>query len=237
MMTIKERPVLFGAPMVRAMLESRKSVTRRVVKVQPFDLSWSRRDHRFEYLSGRAENGDEIDGFYVYTTRSGGEWSAKCPYGQRGDRLWVRETFYAFGRWETRFSQRKGRDKWHFVDLTLEHFKAYQFETPQTYCLGLRGDTAPAWWKRPSIFMPRIASRILLEITGVRVERLQDISEEQAKAEGLLFEDGQWSGAPGLPSFGIPVPAFAHLWISINGVEGWNANPWVWVVEFRRVTP
>lgn len=208
----KERPILFSAPMVRAILDGRKTVTRRPVKVQPFDLGWSRRDHKFEYTAGRAEDGDEIDGFYAYSTRSGGEWSAKCPYGQPGDRLWVRET------WAQPSNLDPGPT-------------AYRATYPD--CLKGQGwENLPPIdairWK-PSIHMFRRDSRILLEIIAVRVERLQDISDEQAMAEGAVYPiadhlDAAWR------------VQFQRLWESINGPGSWDVNPWVWVVEFKRVT-
>ncbi|WP_460384591.1 hypothetical protein [Pseudomonas amygdali] len=213
----KERPILFSAPMVRTILSGQKTVTRRVVKVQPFDLSWSRRDHRFEYLAGRAVNGDEIDGFYAYSTRSGGEWSAKSPYGQPGDRLWVREAWRADAQLNA------------IAPRELSHGEPIQYpadgSSRQTGCSMITlGKT------RPSIHMPRWVSRILLEITDVRVERLQDISEEQAEAEGP-----NWPVAEHLEmAWRVQ---FRTLWESINSAENWNANPWVWVVEFKRVMP
>ncbi|MBI6794663.1 hypothetical protein [Pseudomonas syringae] len=228
MSEIKELPILFSAPMVRAVLSGQKTVTRRVVKVQPFDLSWSRRDHRFEYLAGRAVNGDEIDGFYAYSTRSGGEWSAKCPYGQPGDRLWVREAWQADAQVNA------------IAPRELSHGEPIQYPADgasrQTGCSMITpGKT------RPSIHMPRWASRILLEITDVRVERLQDISEDQAKAEGVrLYTDhaelGEWWHVDGIETYSAdPRKSFELLWTSVGG--DWNANPWVWVVEFKRVTP
>ncbi|MCU1758765.1 hypothetical protein NTD84_03390 [Pseudomonas sp. 14P_8.1_Bac3] len=227
MTAIKERPILFSAPMVCATLEDRKTVTRREVKKRPaLDCLAAGFEPAFLTLPGNAD---------------------LCPYGKPGDRLWVRETFYAFGRWEMRFSQKKGRDEWHFVDMTLDLNKVYQFEPPQNYQLGQRGDVTPAWWKRPAIFTPRAASRILLEITDVRVERLQDISDEQALAEGIIpHVRGGWHWHPHDPSnvddwhqfgFKTPVWAFHDLWAGINGQENWDANPWVWAVSFRRVTP
>ena len=90
---MKERPILFNGAMVRALLDGAKTQTRRVCKPQPFDRSYSKHDHRMAYASGRASDGDEIDGLYAYSTSSGGQWQAKCPYGQPGDRLWVRETW------------------------------------------------------------------------------------------------------------------------------------------------
>jgi hypothetical protein len=198
----KERPILFSAPMVRAILEGRKTVTRREVK-KPAALDYLAAgfEPAFLALPGNAD---------------------LCPYGKPGDRLWVRETCF------------------------INDFREGGVpEADRADCqIIYRADGMPDWegeeelirW-RPSIHMPRWASRILLEITAVRVERLQDISEEQAIAEGILHEDDMWRGAPGLPSFPSPIAAFAHLWISINGVEGWNANPWVWAVEFKRVMP
>ena len=230
---IKERPILFSAPMVRAILEGRKTVTRRVVKVQPFDLSWSRHDHRFEYTAGRLENGDEIDGFYAYTTRSGGEWSAKCPYGQPGDRLWVRETF----------ADLRGTGIEHRPDPEgpLQRYAYAADCRPGSYADEARKDYGIKW--KPSIHMPRAACRILLEITEVRVERLGDISDEQALAEGVrLYTDhaefGDWYHVEGIETYSAaPRRSFELLWSSINGADSWNSNPWVWVVEFKRVTP
>lgn len=233
MSAIKERPSLFSAPMVRAILEGRKTVTRRVVKVQPFDLSWSRHDHRFEYTAGRLENGDEIDGFYAYTTRSGGEWSAKCPYGQPGDRLWVRETF----------ADLRGTGIEHRPDPEgpLQRYAYAADCRPGSYADEARKDYGIKW--KPSIHMPRAACRILLEITEVRVERLGDISDEQALAEGVrLYTDhaefGDWYHVEGIETYSAaPRRSFELLWSSINGADSWNSNPWVWVVEFKQVTP
>lgn len=210
---MKEIPILFSAPMVRALLAGTKTQTRRAWRDQP------PAGVRVAYVPGQ--------------TRS--------PYGQPGDRLWVRETYYAWGRWETRFSAKKGRDEWHFVDMTLESGKAYLHPAtdPQPQPMGgkrHKGGVTPTWWKRPAIFMPRAASRITLEVTEVRVERLQDISEADAQAEGCALEcmtpTGDDSGSaiygPG---------GYLALWDSINGPGSWEANPWVWAVSFKRITP
>ena len=153
---MRERPILFAGPLITPIMADVKTQTRRALRVQP-----------------------------------PGEWAAPgrsaCPYGVPGDRLWVRETFFAFGRWETRFDAKKGRDAWHFVDMTVECGHGYHYAVGDACTIvGAKGPggATPMWWKRPAIFMPRAASRILLEITDVRVERLQAISEDDAKAEG-----------------------------------------------------
>ena len=248
----KERPILFNGPMVRAILEGRKTVTRRTIKDQPFDLSWSRHDHRFEYLSGRAGNGDEVDGFYAYTTRSGGQWSAKCPFGQPGDRLWVRETWGVISH---DFDQQGNAIDWE-PDRPAKAIREMRFG--RGYYSGHvvyaadgpcewagdedgGGDPRSAW--KPSIHMPRAACRILLEITGVRVERLQNISEQQALAEGIrLYTDhaecGDWYHVDGIDTYSAdPRKSFELLWTGINGADSWSVNPWVWTVEFKRVQP
>jgi hypothetical protein len=148
------------------------------------------------------------------------EWQSLlkcCPYGQPGDQLWVRETFRA---WPDGYAYRAD-----YRDKEL-------------------GDAVHAPWK-PSIFMPRAASRITLEISGVRVERLQDISEADAKKEGIEpFTDFKKSGhwlrydKDTLNGYvGNPVESYASLWESINGPRSWDANPWVWVVEFKVAKP
>ncbi|MCF5652687.1 hypothetical protein GIV49_24475 [Pseudomonas syringae] len=223
MSEIKERPILFSAPMVRAILCGQKTVTRRVVNVQPFDLSWSRRDHRFEYVAGRAVNGDELDGFYAYSTRHGGEWSAKCPFGQPGDRLWVREAWQA----DEQVNAVAPRELSHGEPI---HYPA-DGNSKQTGCSMITpGKT------RPSIHMPRWVSRILLEITDVRVERLQEISRSDIRAEGLECPP-ELASDDVSPNYRDWYPAaWRELWESINGADSWNSNPWVWVVEFTRVT-
>lgn len=224
MSAIKERPILFSAPMVRAVLEGRKTVTRRAVKgfqIPTEDTAipigdrqrWSaigQRDPRYGFCvfgSTEAECAKELEQY------------APCPHGRRGDRLWVRET----------------------------HSLVPDPEEPAGYSRVLYAADGQQYGKnRPSIHMFRADSRILLEITGVRVERLQDITEDQAKAEGIV-------GVPFRPDDGWPIctgymvgpddgktglqttaaKAFAGLWDSVGG--NWDANPWVWCVSFRRV--
>lgn len=224
---MKERPILFSGLMVRAILEGWKKVTRRAMKPQPV------LDGHF-WTFGGAGWSDRINSV---TPIAGHSLANNCPYGQPGDRLWVRETFFAFGRWETRFSQKKGRDEWHFVDMTLDTGRSYQYDSLEGQDFKpKRSSITPAWWMRPSIHMPRRASRILLEVTSVRVERLQDISHEQARAEGVRnhpdIESGRVDGC-----ILTHKALFECLWCDTYGDESWFANPWVWVVEFKRVTP
>jgi hypothetical protein len=200
---IKERPILFSAPMVRAILEGRKTVTRRAIKVQPhIDASGN-------FCVGRSNYGQ--DGYGRPVTKH--FVNGCCPYGKPGDRLWVRETF-ACG-------------------LCTDQPYAYRAtHAPEDLEVGWHD---PIKWK-PSIHMPRAACRILLEITDVRIERLQDITYEQAAAEGVHRGPlREWCASDeGGTCHKYPVPAFRDLWQSVGG--NWDANPWVWVVRFKRAT-
>jgi hypothetical protein len=188
---MKERPILFSSPMVRAILEGSKTQTRRVVKGLP------------------------------------GTDPIACPYGGIGDQLWVKETVW--------------------VDADTKEFKWYAHQ--RIFKVDRVRDNARLW---PSIHMKRAWSRIQLEITGIRVERLQDISVADAIEEGLtaITKDGgqttkygipDLDGMPGNDDTGwpwhewriSPVDAYRHLWETINGEGSWDANPWVWVVELK----
>jgi len=230
---VKERQILFSSAMVRALLGGRKTQTRRVITPQP-DVSdkgnlmgeWLRRP---------------LEGLLLPKLQ---DIAIHCPHGLIGDRLVVRETFFAYGRWETRYNAKKRRDEWHFVDMTHELDRAYQYaaDNPNVPVVSSRhGGVSPAWWKRPAIFMPRTASRITLDITSVRVERLQSISEDDARAEGAyLFpgDGGGWKFDRGEQEYDSAVEAFRRLWDTLNADRGfgWDSNPCVWAVEFRRVT-
>lgn len=168
---MKERPILFSAPMVKAILSGTKTQTRRIVKPQQFPLGTC----------------------------------VACPYGTVGDRLWVRETW-----------------------LQVPAGIAFRADGGDHYGAG-----GKLKW-RPSIFMPRAASRITLEVTGVRVERLQGISEDDAEAEGVAAEPHNGSCVDRR----CFVKAYASLWDSLNAKRSpWSSNPWVWVLSFRRITP
>lgn len=188
---MKERPILFSGPMVRAILEGRKSQTRRVVKPQR---------HPF---------GDMLTANEVALEFSSGTRSVRCPYGQTGDRLLVRETW----------SKLVSGQVWYKADYHPIN---------------------DGNWK-PSIFMPRWASRITLEITGVRVERLNEISILDSHAEGVGGTYGETGISLGFPGLNhewdnkTAVEQYQWLWESINGPGSWGLNPWVWVVEFKRV--
>lgn len=195
---MKERPILFSAEMVRAILEGRKTQTRRVVKPKWIPL---------------VEEVVKINGRWVFTTLA---YDLTTPYGEPGDRLWVRESFNHFFAGEH-----------HSSCLFLA--SAGRPELRQGISELYAKRTWPGW-KSP-IHMPRWASRITLEITDVRVERLNDISEEAAIAEGC-FDEKEHDGS-------LPSQIYMQLWDSLNEARGygWDTNPWVWVIEFRRVKP
>ncbi|WP_288399722.1 morphogenetic protein [uncultured Serratia sp.] len=184
---MKERPVIFNGEMVRAILDGRKTQTRRAIS--------DRHLHLIDVASQVGECYPLESGIDHANSQS--YYREYCPFGQVGDRLWVRETFGDCG-----------------------NRLVYRADTE---------DGAASQVKRwvPSIHMPREACRILLEITTVRVERLNDISDGDAIREGC--------SAAAMRSGDCVADVFACLWSSIYGADSWRANPWVWVIEFRRV--
>jgi hypothetical protein len=217
---MKERPILFSAPMVRAILSGSKSQTRRIVKQQP-----ERNDKgTLMWGTGRRTGLQRfgVDGLDVPP----GVF-ARCPYGQTGDRLWVRETFD--------FLPDGGPDEPQACVIVYWATGSTEPRSaPESYNPMIYGREKV----RPSIHMPRWASRIALEVTGVRVERLQDISEADARAEGALECDpvsGREVLLAGASQRGSFVLHYRDIWGSINGAGSWATNPWVWVIEFRRL--
>lgn len=196
---MKERPILFSGPMVRAILEGRKTMTRKVVKLplSPNHLG------QWEPTTIGGTGITDSRGYVVpemgviWHTRTG--QVIGCPYGQPGDNLWVRETW---------------------ADLRPYNGIAYRADVSKTGII--------TKWK-PSIFMPRWASRITLEITGVRVERVQEIGYEDILREGIRMNN------PHIIYSGYQ-ESFKQLWDSINGKKyPWVSNPWVWVISFKRI--
>jgi hypothetical protein len=194
--------------MVRAILDGRKTKTRRVMKPQPNPIPRGAAKPGEVYTSGWFEESNVPR--YVLD---------RCPYGKPGDRLYVRETW--------RPESWSATEDWGWV----EYPDGSKIEVENTGKLFNQvfphGRDVKRW--RPSIHMPRWASRITLEITDIRVERLNEISEEDAIAEGITKQDAEyhWYDGP------QPVWAFKTLWESIHGPGSWDANPWVWVVEFK----
>lgn len=229
----KERPILFSAPMVRAILDGRKTQTRRIVKPQ-FDDS-DGLGVGCDYNSEFKKDGTFGPRFgdWQFTDRSGPP--RFCPYGSPGDRLWVRESF-----WEgTLCYTDPSGEAVGFWSGKVQYLE--ERESPGPWSLPY-GSSTPWMLKRPSIHMRRSLSRIDLEVTCVRVERLNQISPADATAEGIervrsvgpmrAFGFRDYGGGVG---FIDPIKSFASLWDSINGAGSWGANPWVWVVEFKRV--
>lgn len=202
---MNEKPILFNAEMVNAILSGRKTQTRRIMKVQPEPSKSRSGDYWFpcNKMQSMVHVSDLLPG-NPYMPDAHEFFSTCCPLGGIGDQLWVREAFAA--------------------GLCTESTLAYR-ATHKTEDLEEGWGETIKW--TPSIHMPRWASRINLLITGVRVERLQDISDADASAEGCKISSMQ--------SGDCLSDMFARLWKSIYGDESWQANPWVWVIEFERM--
>ncbi|EDN6949719.1 hypothetical protein GUQ16_004263 [Salmonella enterica] len=217
---MNERGMIFNGEMVRAILDGRKTQTRRPVKPQPelterSGFSWN------GVVFGSGSDDRETNRNFAHV---------KCPFGKPGYRIWVRETFRVHSRASdvaTLVYRASVRNSW----------------TEQTHRVPVAVCNKPAIPEKwtPSIHMPRWASRITLEITDVRVERLHNISERDSLREGLfqLPASGRYCLQPGMQYFGMASSSakevYSWLWASIYGEESWAANPWVWVIEFKRV--
>lgn len=247
---VKERPILFSGPMVRAILEGRKTQTRRVV-VQPKNISedWKQADKAsLEVIGKRWEPERYLSASFFKFDRAGSSYgqtvnTIACPYGMRGDRLWVRENFAIGSRqigcrineWVVQYA----------ADKAVESLRGIEKNEQ-----ALRISNKWAGLMRPSIFMPRSFSRLSLQITNIRVERLQSITESDAAAEGMQHRDNGTDNH-NRPRAGWSVNgstewrecldtaryAFANGWNKLNSKRGysWESNPWVWVIEFKNL--
>lgn len=198
---MKERPILFNSEMVRAILEGRKTQTRRLLKEKLIS-------EQAEFECGNRPNVIRSEPSLQYYIDNA------CPFGQIGDRLWVRETFRFYDS-----------DECPHADFPCG---CPRNGTPLFKASHDCGDGEK--WK-PSIHMPRWASRILLEITNIRVERLNDISENDAIAEGC--DNSKSEAAIQMGWYERPVRAFSRRWEWIYGKDSWKQNPWVWVIDFK----
>ncbi|WP_447313690.1 hypothetical protein [Klebsiella pneumoniae] len=234
---MKERGMIFNGEMVRAILDGRKTQTRRIMAPQPAD----------DIERGIFPNPEVIGWKSSRRHKHGSTTAHFCHYGKPGDRIWVRETWgvvsHAFSDDGLMIDWVPDRPATAIQEMPFGNgyysgYAIYAADGDFTWGDDDGYEDGRSCWK-PSIHMPRAASRILLEITGVRVERLNAISEEDARAEGIIDGGCLNCGEPEPCGCANPEPdatdAFAYLWQSIYGQENWNANPWVWVISFKRV--
>jgi hypothetical protein len=195
--------------MVQAIMEGRKTMTRRVVKPQPHK-NWTK-SYEIRQRTGRQFDFEFIAGSVLHLPEY------HCPYGGVGDVLWVRETW---------------------APLFVEHgATAYKASVLNLNGINIKEHIVEGRW-RPSIHMPKSRARIWLQITSIKVERLQDISEDDAIAEGIDGAEDRMGYKDYLDQNSAtfhPKLSFESLWESINGAESWDSNPWVWVIEFKQI--
>jgi hypothetical protein len=207
--------------MVMALLAGTKTQTRRIIKTPDV------RDHEAFAVAAYVTKRDVMELGKVVGHR---DVIVPCPYGQPGEKLWVKETFAAVYDCPAFLCECEEGGTEHRRVV----YRATEPNGISGFCKSFEDGSEAIW--RPSLFMPRWASRIALEVTEVRIERLHDISEEDALAEGV-----ECVGGHDVPLFGPkerlnPSEAYADLWDSINGEGAWALNPWVWCVSFRRAT-
>lgn len=210
---MKERPILMTPENAQKCFDGSKTQTRRIVKPQPEEgmkilgpemYTPCRTDKNGEMYPGE-------DVFGVYS--DDGEWGVACPYGVPGDRLWIREACWIWGSWR---KDEVGR--WHFIEGKR---KEVLFDRSSGFSQLRKGDAGFGFVRRPGIFMPRWACRTVVDITEIRVQRIQDVTQLDALHEGCEGPDHKAN--------------FFHLWTSINGADSWNENPWVFALSFRRI--
>lgn len=210
---MKQTPILFKTEMVQAILDGRKTQTRRILKRQP-DIDPQTGDWLYKGIEGS----EEVIPINEWVNAKQGS----CPFGKPGDLLWVKETFSQY-----RDFAEDTKDENPFI------YKADVDNCGQYPCI-LNGEEVYVnkrnHWK-PSLFMPKSAARLWLEIVSVRLERLKHISESDAFNEGVRYINGAYAS----PGHGLCQSRFKDLWESINGPDSWEENPFVWVVEFKRI--
>lgn len=240
---VKERPILFSGLMIPPILRDDKTQTRRVMKTQPFYVDGG--EFRFPWASfydngtvhtwdrngtgGQNWQANEYPNEDKYAAAlSRTPYANPCPYGTVGDRLWVRETHYQYGKWVKNGHSATGKQRWRFKAIGM----AVRFDAQPKIAKQEIG-----YHRRPSIHMPRWASRLLLEVTDVRVQRVQEISEDDALAEGMTLDlcDSVLASAAGRLE-----PQDSYYVINKEGDDetqghGWDANPYVWAITFKRI--
>lgn len=241
---VKERPIIFSGEMVKAILDGKKTMTRRAVKTQPRDeCTEIATSACFGHVEYRSTSEDRQTQSILA--------KIKCPYGKIGDRLWVRETWIQ--GYDDPLIESEGDDE-NAVSIIYkadgkEEYRTCSAETAENWG-DFSADSEMVGFKSP-IHMPRWASRILLEITDIRVERLNDISEADALKEGIRNYNFEMEDSPDTyvgythlqkddgksTLYKTPAIAFERLWDTLNAKKGnpWSSNPWVWVVEFKVV--
>lgn len=219
----KKIPILFSALMVQQIQSGNKDRTRRGVKGEA--LKWLQDGFTPEFVASTENN--------------------LCPYGDIGDILWIREEHYCWGHWVKDGRTKLDRQKWKFVPDGKEGEVLFSDNKPSSFRIS-RSKTDPggnSWHKRLGRFMPMKYCRLFLEVTGKRIEHLHDITEEDAKREGVpqkcyqdehgVFHVCEKNSEDLVGSFGSYKIGFNALWVHINGAESWNANGWVWVMSFK----
>ncbi|RYG68897.1 hypothetical protein EON80_10780 [bacterium] len=236
---MKSRPVLMTGTNVLGILALRKTKTRRILKIQPTPNP-ARLEFWEKGLGGVPANS------FIPTSNSGKvgifePLHLQCPFGVVGDRLWIRETIWQWGRWVSNGKTKGGRPKRKFVSCGFNvRYVANHPNRPADPPHDRKIVHADELWvKRPAIHMPRAACRVEVELTSIAAERLHDIREADCFAEGIVIDPHHlWrplgSKEPMRPL--TPHQAFQSLWESIHGDDSWDENPWVWVLGFRLVT-
>jgi hypothetical protein len=248
---MKEIPILFSTPMVQALPTGRKTKTRRLSGFEEINKWPGRYVFDTLYYDEKAMYARFYDTNSSRTTF----FDIKCPWGRPGDMLWVKEEHYRFGVWieDEGVFTKTGKQKMKFIPTTDE--VKYNDDAPEHMGVSPKRVRCPVWYKRLGRFMHKSSARIWLEVTDIKVERLQDISSDDALAEGIevgdhlglttypdyagttrrgfFLKDSQYSYPEGKNPQSAEVASFCTLWHSINGRESWNANPWVWVISFK----
>lgn len=237
-----ERGIIFSGDNPKLIQDGLKTHTRRLVKPQPIDDRM--------WIGGAVivrPNGNKI-GVGSFDSYKPEELREFCPYGVAGDRLYVKETHWRYGRWVKNGNTKIGRQKWKFLVHRSSPISFVE-PTPLTHekRINPKRGSGEGWYKRPSIFLPKKLARTWLEILRVRVERLQDISTDDCQAEGVQFEWSDDQGeTPGRYLFFTSADtkgkghtkakdAYHYLWDSLHGKGEWDKNPFVWVIEFCKV--